>query len=272
MRRIIDSHCHIYPDAIAERAAKSIDVFYDGLPGDHHDGKCSTLVRTGNAAGISHFIVHSVATTPHHSSSINHFIAGSVAESNGTMTGLGAIHQDSPDLRRDIQEIINLGLKGVKLHPDIQQFEADDPRAMRIYELCEGRLPVLIHAGDHRYDYSNPDRIANIVRTFPGLKLIAAHFGGWSVWDEAAEKLPQFPNLYVDTCSSLYWLKPERTRALIRLYGADRVCFATDYPIWPQKNEIDYLLSLNLTDSEYESIFWKNTARLFDINFKDEID
>lgn len=269
MQRIIDSHCHIYPDAIAEKAAKSIDVFYDGLPGDHHDGKCSTLVRTGNAAGISHFIVHSVATTPHHVSSINHFIAKSVLESNGTMTGLGAMHLDSADIKADIEEIISLGLKGVKLHPDIQQFEADDPRAMRIYELCEGRLPVLIHAGDHRYDCSNPDRIANIVKTFPDLKLIAAHLGGWSVWEEAAEKLPQYPNLYVDTCSSLHWLKPARAAEIIRLYGTDRVLFATDYPIWSQKWEIDYLLSLGFTCDEYEDIFWCNTAKMFDIRFND---
>lgn len=269
MQRIIDSHCHIYPDAIAEKAAKSIDVFYDGLPGDHHDGKCSTLVRTGNAAGISHFIVHSVATTPHHVSSINHFIAKSVLESNGTMTGLGAMHLDSADIKADIDEIISLGLKGVKLHPDIQQFEADDPRAMRIYELCEGRLPVLIHAGDHRYDYSNPDRIANIVKTFPKLKLIAAHLGGWSVWEEAAEKLPQYPNLYVDTCSSLHWLKPERAAEIIRLYGTDRVLFATDYPIWSQKWEIDYLLALGFSGEEYEDIFWRNTAKMFEIRFND---
>jgi len=267
MRRIIDSHCHIYPDSIAQKAANSIDVFYGGLPGEHHDGKCSTLTRTGNDAGIIHFIVHSVAMTPKHVSSINHFIAKSASESNGTMTGLGAMHPESPDVGADIDEIIALGLKGIKLHPDIQQFEADDPRAMRIYERCEGRLPILIHAGDHRYDYSNPDRIANIAKTFPGLKIIAAHLGGWSVWDEAAEKLPEFPNFIVDTCSSLHWLTPERAAQIIRIFGTDRVLFATDYPIWPQKWEIDRLLSLGFSDEEYEDIFWRNTSHLFGISF-----
>lgn len=268
MQRIIDSHCHIYPGSIAQKAVVAIDRFYDGLPCEHHDGTCECLVRTGNASGISHFIVHSVATTPEQVSSINHFISRSVSQSNGAMTGLGTMHLDSPDIHADIREIISLGLKGVKMHPDFQKFHADDAKAMHIYEHCEEYgLPVLIHTGDYRYDYSNPDRIANVLRAFPALKLIGAHFAGWSVWDEAADKLSQFPNLIVDTCSSLHWLKPERARELIELYGTDRVLFATDYPIWPQKNEIEYLLSLGFSDDDYERIFWKNTADLFGIVF-----
>ena len=271
MRRIIDSHCHIYPDSIALKAVKSIDRFYDGLPCEHHDGTCSCLVRTGNASGITHFIVHSVATTPEQVSSINHFIARSVQESHGSMTGLGTMHQDSLDLKGDIREIIDLGLKGVKLHPDFQRFCADDPKAMNIYALCEEYgLPILIHTGDYRYDYSNPERIVNVLKAFPNLKMIGAHFGGWSVWDEAVEKLSPFPNFIVDTCSSLHWLKPERTREIIRLYGTDRVLFATDYPIWPQDKEIDYLLSLGFSSEDYERIFWKNTAELFCIHFDDD--
>ena len=46
-----------------------------------------------------------------------------------------------------MDEIISLGLKGVKLHPDMQQFKIDDYRMLKIYELCEGKLPILIHTG-----------------------------------------------------------------------------------------------------------------------------
>lgn len=270
MQRIIDSHCHIYPDAIALKAVKSIDRFYDGLPCEHHDGTCACLVRTGYAAGISHFIVHSVATTPEQVSSINHFIAHSVLLSGGCMTGLGTIHPESADIQSDIDELIALGLKGVKMHPDFQRFHADDPKAMKIYALCEERdLPILVHTGDYRYDFSNPERIARVLKAFPKLKMIGAHFGGWSVWDHAAEMLPEYPNFIVDTCSSLHWLKPERTHQLIDLYGDHRVLFATDYPIWPQREEIDYLLNLGLPEESYERIFWKNTADLFKISFDD---
>ncbi|MBR0514646.1 MAG: amidohydrolase family protein [Clostridia bacterium] len=57
----------------------------------------------------------------------------------------------------------------------------------RIFALCEAAgLPVLVHTGDQRFDCSNPNRIVNVLRTFPKLKFVGAHFGGWSMWDDAA--------------------------------------------------------------------------------------
>ena len=75
--------------------------------------------------------------------------------------------------------------------------------------------------------------------------------------------LPDYPNIIVDTSSSFEWLKPEKAREIIRAYGAERVMFGTDYPLWPQQPEIDYLLKLDLTDDEYQQIFWKTMSDLF---------
>ena len=174
--RIIDAHCHIYPDKIAQKAANSTGVFYD-IP-MCLDGKISTLLDYGEKAGIEHFLVQSVATTPKQVSSINNFIADSVAKGDGKFTGLGTLHPDSEDIESDVNEIISLGLKGVKLHPDIQKFKIDDYRMLKIYELCEGRLPILVHTGDHRYDFSNPNRMVPILDIYKDLTVIGAHFGG----------------------------------------------------------------------------------------------
>ena len=148
--KIIDSHCHIYPDKIAQKASDATGHFYD-IPASL-DGRISTLLEHGEAAGIDHFVVQSVATTPKQVSSINNFIAEAVAQSEGRFTGLGTLHPDSEDMEADVNEIISLGLKGVKLHPDIQKVKLDDHRMLKMYELCEGRLPMLIHTGDWRYD------------------------------------------------------------------------------------------------------------------------
>ena len=266
MDRIIDSHCHIYPDGIARKAVKAVDRFYDGLPADPHDGTVATLLRTGAECGIRHFIVHSVATTPHQVSSINQFIAKSVEESGGHFTGLGTMHLESEDYKRDLEQIIALGLKGVKLHPDIQHFYVNESRAMNIFELCEERgLPVCVHTGDYRYDFSNPSRVAEVLKAFPKIKFIGAHFGGWSVWEEAARVLADFPNLIVDSSSSSYWLGVERLKEMIYAYGPKRVLFGTDYPMWNQKTEIDAMLELELPDEDYGCIFYKNAAELFQI-------
>lgn len=264
-RRIIDAHCHIYPDAIAERASHHTGEFYH-MP-SRLDGKVSTLLERGTRAGIGHFVVQSVATTPHQVSGINHFIARTVAENPTKFTGLGTLHPDSEALEAEIDEIVALGLRGVKLHPDIQAVAIDDPRMHRIYALCEGRLPILMHTGDHRFDYSNPNRMEPILRQYPRLTVIGAHFGGWSVWDEAVSRLAGYENLYVDCSSTLYAVTPERARELIMAYGVGRVLFGTDYPMWYPETEIEAFMRIDLTESEREAILYGNARRLLSIDF-----
>lgn len=261
--KIIDAHCHIYPDAIAERASHSTGEFYH-MP-SRLDGKISTLLRVGGAAGIGHFIVQSVATSPKQVGSINHFIAETVRGGEGKFTGLGTLHPDSPDIAGDIEELLALGLRGVKLHPDIQRVAIDDERMHAIYRLCEGRLPILMHTGDHRFDFSNPNRMAPVLDRYPGLTVIGAHFGGWSVWEEAVSRLPRYPRFFVDCSSTFYAMPPERARELIAAFGADRVLFGTDYPMWLPDLELARFFAIDLTEEEREAILFENAARLFDI-------
>lgn len=261
--KIIDAHCHIYPDKIAQKASDHTGDFYS-MP-SLLDGKTSTLLEYGEKAGIEHFVVQSVATTPSQVSSINNFIANSVCQSNGKFTGLGTLHPDSDDIEADISEIINLGLKGVKLHPDIQQFKIDDYRMLKIYELCEDRLPILMHTGDSRFDYSNPNRMKPILEIYTKLTVIGAHLGGWSMWDKATESLCKYKNFYVDCSSSLYALSPEKAKELIMAYGTKRVLFGTDYPMWDPETEIARFMQLDLSDCEREDILYNNAVKMFNI-------
>ena len=200
--RVIDGHCHIYPEKIVDRAVAGTDAFYGTRAACR--GVASELISFSESLGIDHFVIQSVATTPKQVGSINSFIASAVAQNPKLFTGLGAAHPDCEDQSAVISELLELGLHGIKIHPDIQGFAIDDPRMMRVYELCESEgLSVLMHTGDHRYDYSNPNRLLPVLKAFPKLTVIGAHFGGWSVWDDASRKLCDIPNLYVD-CSSTF--------------------------------------------------------------------
>ncbi len=261
---VIDSHCHIYPEKIAARAVAGTDAFYD----EHSLGKgtVSDLLLMEESAGIDHFIVQSVATTPHQVGRINDFIAESVANSGGKITGLGTLHPDSKDIKGDVQHLLELGLKGVKLHPDIQQFKIDDYRCLKIYELCEQeKLPILMHTGDHRYDFSNPNRLLPVMEIYTELTVIGAHFGGWSVWEEAAEKLSRLPNLYVDCSSSLPYISSDTAKTLVHTYGVDKVLFGTDYPMWSPSDELEKFFKIGLTEEENKKIFADNAKKLFGI-------
>ena len=264
MYKILDAHCHIYPDKIAQKAAAATGKFYDIPP--NMDGTVGTLLKAGKEAGVSHFVVQSVATTPNQVSSINRFIAESIKNSDGTMTGFGTMHPDSDDMVRDIEEILELGLKGIKLHPDIQNFKIDDFRMLKIYELCEKHaLPILMHTGDNRYDNSNPNRLVPILETYTDLTVIGGHFGGYSVWDDAEKSLTGYDNFYVDTSSSLWVISPERAKELVYAYGVDKVLFGTDYPLWTPQAELDRFMSIDLPEGDRRKILWDNAARLLNI-------
>ena len=267
MKHLIDAHCHIYPDPIARKAVGGISHFYGDLPFDTYDGTLHRLVESGDAYGVEHNIVFSVATTPHQVHSINTYIATSEKSHPGRFTGLGTLHLDSEDMEADFQEVLDLGLHGIKLHPDIQGFQIDEPRAMKIFAMCEDKgLPIYVHTGDKRYDNSNPNRVKNVLEAFPKLKFVGPHLGGWSVWEDALKVLPKYDNIIVDTSSSLYELDPDTARDIIRAYGSERVMFGTDYPMWTQQPEIDYLKKLDLTDKEFEDILRGTCARMFGIN------
>ncbi len=261
---VTDAHCHIYPEKIVDRAVAGTDAFYGTRAACR--GTVEELVEIGKRKGIDRFVVQSVATTPKQVTGINEFIAASVAEHPWVLTGLGTVHPDSPDPVGDIRRIKELGLRGIKIHPDIQKFKIDDYRFLKYYELCEEEgLPVLMHTGDNRYDFSNPNRLIPVLEIFTGLTVIGAHFGGWSVWESATKELAGIPNLYVDCSSSMMFTGTETAEKLIRIYGADRVLFGTDFPMWSPERELDTFLSLRLTDEEKRMILSENAAKVFGI-------
>ncbi len=255
---IIDFHAHIYPEKIAVNAVRGIGDFYS-IKIDC-SGTADDLIKNGRECGISRYLVQSVATVPHQVASINKFIADE-CKKHPSFIGFGTLHPELENPQDDIEDIISYGLHGVKLHPDTQRFNMDDERMFPIYDMIQGRLPVLMHCGDYRYTYSRPERLKRVLENFPKLTVIAAHFGGWSLWDLALEYLLDM-NCYVDTSSSIMFLGGSRAKELIRLYGADRVVFGTDYPMWSAQNSIDEIMSLKLSDSELERIFSLNALRI----------
>ena len=124
---------------------------------------------------------------------------------------------------------------------------------------------MLLHTGDCRYDNSNPNRLIPILEKYPNLTVIGAHFGGWSIWEEATKQLYSYKNFLVDCSSSLYAISKEKAKELILAYGTDRVLFGTDYPLWTPEEEIERFMSLDLTDEQREDILYNNTAKLFNI-------
>lgn len=259
---VIDAHCHIYPEKIAARAVEGTDRFYGTMAACN--GTTSGLREILADGRIDRFLVHSVATTPRQVRSINDFISSEVSLHPEIFFGFGTLHPESEDIAGDFEHLLEAGLRGVKLHPDIQAFKLDDYRCLKIYELCErAGVPVLIHTGDYRYDFSNPNRLLPILDIYENLTVIGAHLAGWSVWEEACEKLSGKRNLFVDCSSTFPFYDKAKAKELICRWGFDRILFGSDYPMWHPVKELDTFLSLNLGEEANRLILGENAKRLF---------
>ena len=260
--KIIDTHAHIFPEKIAESATQNICDFY-GFPREMAmSGTLDDCKNQAKKANVDYLVVNSTATKPEQVEAINSWIGTIVDEK---VFGLGTLHQDYNNVESEVERIISLGLKGVKLHPDFQQFCIDDEKLFNIYEALQGKLPLLIHCGDKRFGFSSPKRLSRVLELFPKLDVIAAHLGGWSEW-EASKEFLWGKRVWFDTCSSLWFMPPEEATKIIRGHDIEKIFFGTDYPIFNQTDELMRIDKLGLTLSEKEKILFNNSNNFYKLN------
>ena len=258
---IINAHAHIYPEKIAEKATQTIGSFYD-IKMQMPAGTAERLLLDGKRAGITRHVVHSVATTAHQVRSINEFIKRET-DAHPEFIGFITLHQDlsEEEIENEIEWAISNNMRGIKLHPDFQKFNIDDKTAEKFYRAANGKLPILFHIGDDRYEYSKPYRLVKMAKKYPGVSFIAAHFGGYRCWDDA-HLYRGLNNVYFDTCSSLPFIDAKKAREIIDMYGADNFLFGTDFPMWDAECELKRFNEIPLTENEKEMILSKNVKRL----------
>jgi len=257
MEEIIDAHAHIFPEKIAERAVASIGGFYDLTM--HRQGTAQALLESLRAAGVGRCLVCSTATKPEQVRHINDFIYAQ-CRLHPEFVGFATLHPDMEGLEEEVERILARGYYGVKLHPDFQRFYIDDPAVYPLYRLLEGKLPILFHTGDARYDYSAPARLAKVSGHFPGLRCIAAHFGGYQRWEEAAAAY-ESPNIFMDTSSTLFTLPVREAYRFFERYGVSRFFFGTDFPMWSHEGELARFDSLGLSKEDRKAILSENFRR-----------
>lgn len=263
---IIDAHVHIFLPRIALAAVTATNTFYEGAHNaeipvpiqlGHLPGTPEDLLPRMKKDGIDRAVVFCTATAPHQVETVNSFIRDTCRD-NPSLIGVGTMHPDYPDFEGELRRMKEMGLVGIKLHPDIQRFHLDDERLMPLYELMSAMgLFLIAHTGDYRYDYSTPWRMEHVAKTFPKLKCVAAHFGGWSEWSDARACL-DLPNVYMDTSSTLGFGAWEAARKAFQVFDPTHIFFGTDYPLWEPGEELERFLSLNLGDELNEMVLGKN--------------
>ncbi len=264
---IIDFHTHIFPEKIAPRTIASLAAKADLTA--YTVGTLEGLKASMKRSGVQISVVQPVATKPEQFDNIQNY-AASINGRDGIIS-FGGIHPDTEHVEACMDRVKELGLAGIKLHPDYQRTYADDDRYAAIVSAALDRdLIVLFHAGQDigipEPVHGTPQHFLNLSRKIKleqrtGARVILAHTGSFRYWDQV-EQLLVGKNFYMDISFSLPYITEEQLVRIIRRHGAGRILFGTDSPWADQKDYAAAVEALPLTREEREAVMWKNAARL----------
>jgi uncharacterized protein len=175
-----------------------------------------------------------------------------------------------PFVRLDLSEdpvgeatrCLDLGARGIKLHPRAQRFLLNDQRLAPIFELAaERRVPILIHGGRGLPPIA--DHLARLVKAYPEAQLIIAH-GGIADLAALAERFAGKAGVFFDTS---VW-SPVDLLDMYRHISAEQVLFASDYPYGQEPASL--LIALRtarvsgLDEEDVRNMLGRSAARIAD--------
>ncbi len=264
-KMIIDFHTHIFADDIAKKAIPTL-VSRSGIA-PATDGTALNTAQLMQKCGIDKAVVLGIATKPKQTPIINDWL---ITLNNDTFIPFGTIHPEYEGKEAEIQKLANAGIKGIKIHPDYQNTFANDKIMCEIYDIAQSTgMIVLFHAGvDIGLPgpvHCTPDMIAEIASNFPALKIVAAHYGGYLMWEDVIIKYPRHENIYIDTSFSANRLDDGTRETIVNKLGADRILLASDCPWENPADSIESILKIDISDGEKEKILGLNAIRLLNI-------
>jgi hypothetical protein len=198
--------------------------------------------------------------------------------------GFGTIDFQREDFEDQVREAVDLGFRGLKLHPNAQAFDILSPSAFEVYEAAERHdLFVSFHSGVHYYRLLEY-RVAHfdeVAHHFPNLRFSLEHVGGYHYFNEAlAVLVNRFPppwikdkkcnvfaglaSIFTQHQNRFWYLKPEQIMEVILQTSIDQAIFGLDFPYNLEKETkigLETIRGLPLTDADKDKILGGNLRR-----------
>lgn len=260
---IIDSHNHIWPLKVAEKAKEFLEKSFNHkmitLPIEEN------ILKYMDEAGIHKSVISSVASRTDQVISINNWL---FSIKNERFIPFASMHPFFDGYKEELKRIKDNAF-GIKLQPEFQKFYIDDESVFPLYEeLQKLEIPVLFHCGVELSSpgevRSSPDRMIKVLDKFSQLKVIGAHMGGFLMWEEVLEKIAG-KNIYFDTSDSIRAMKPEILTNFFEKHGFDKIVYGSDFPMQVPKEEVDFIKNLNISQENKEKILGLNIKKLLKI-------
>ncbi len=259
---IIDFHVHMFPDKITQNTIKVLAERSGLTP--FSDGSVACTMNAMKEAGVTHFVHLNIATNPHQMQKVNDFAI--MTNQYPDITSFGSIHPDAENFEYELDRLQDVGIRGIKLHPDYQDFFVDEPRMQAVYEAILKRdFILLFHAGLDiglpEPVHASPKAIHNTLGLFSGEKVVFAHLGCIEFWEEGLELLIG-KDIYIDTSNGPTYAPPGVLKEILTAHPAGKILFASDFPWSTPKNDVSAIQNLDISDALKENIFCQNAKSL----------
>lgn len=212
----------------------------------------------------------------------NDWIASYTAGHRSRLLPVGSVNPlHTSDVAGEIERVLDLGIRMIKIHPPHQLFSPNDyrgrlPELAHIYHACQNRnIPVMFHTGTSvfpgaRNVYADPMPIDDVAVDFPDLQILLAHGGRPLYGDTAFFLVRRHPNVRLE----LSGIPP---KSLLKLFPrlaeiAPKVLWGTDWPspgVISMRKNIDEFLALGLSPEVNQMILAGNAERLFGFGGKE---
>jgi len=270
---VVDSHVHVFPEPLMG-AVRS--WFHEhGWP-VRYPLTSKELIEYLLSRGVAHLVLLHYAHRPGMARDLNRYVAD-LCRGDPRLTGLATVFPGEDGTEDILDEAVELGLKGVKLHTHVQCFDVGGPEARRVCRWCADRgLPLVAHFGRepkspaYRCDphrLCSAARVEALLQGFPELRLCVPHLGA-DEFEAYRELIEQYENLWLDTTMVLAGYLPGLEPPPLNEFRADRVMYGTDFCNLPfaWDRELRVLAGSGLEQEHLGAILWRNAAEFFSID------
>lgn len=271
----VDIHSHSYPahkapEVIASILAKTRNACDMRVYGK---GTIDNLIDVELASGFDKVAICPIATRPEQITYMLKYLSALRSGALGELAmrhviPCASLHPDDSDAELHMKQLLQYGVKMIKLHPYFQHARLDGRKMTRLLRIITAEnIPILCHTGydvvDGQEGLATPQQILHVYRKVPNLKMICAHCAAWRCPD--ALKMLLGRHIYLD----LSFQPGSGVEPIVRKFATshpqDYLLFGSDWPWMSPKLHAERIASWGLSQERLDAIMGLNAGRLLNL-------
>jgi predicted TIM-barrel fold metal-dependent hydrolase len=273
---IIDFHTHIFPPWLIQKRQEVVAC--DPLFAQLYSSPKARLITAEeliagmDEQGITMSVVLNIDWSSHQLCyETNDYILESIARYPDRLIGFGMVKLDRPETSiKEIERCVKNGIRGIgEIRPSRELLKNIVFLEPVVRNIIDCNLILLTHTSEplgHLYPGKGditPEVIFSLVKEFPDLNLVCAHWGGglpfYALMPEVKKALE---HVYFDSAASPYLYVPQVYHQAAQMAGSDKILFGTDYPLLSHHKLLNEFKGLELSENDREKILSGNARRL----------